>query len=194
MAAGSAHADPAPRGFRDHGRYFGARVGFNSAKIVGDNVNDSAVRSRTGLLIGAVAIFGLGPSFAISPAVEYSQKGARVPETSATIILDYIDVPVLLVAMAPIHPSARLKAFAGPSVGFNVKARVKAPAQSVDVSDRTKQFDPGIVFGAGADVLTGSGLLMVEMGYQLGLCTADDSPDEADIKNRAFFLRGGFAF
>jgi hypothetical protein len=174
----------------------GARFGLTFASVAGDDVDDAALTSRQGLSVGGFISVRLGPNFAIEPALGYAQKGAAVKADlgGGRLALDYLQAPLVLVGLIPVHPIVDLRAFGGPSVSYLISAEAKQGGQAQDIGDRSNKFDLGAVFGAGVDVTLPSGLLLFDLRYELGLTSIDDSSAEADTKNRVFSMNAGFGF
>jgi hypothetical protein len=92
------------------------------------------------------------------------QKGGKfeVPEfqDQATILLDYIEVPVLLRAGASRRDTRGVHAFGGGSVGMRVSARRQFSAalggttigESHDMRDEIERFEASVMAGAGVDL------------------------------------------
>jgi hypothetical protein len=179
----------------------GVRGGVNFASLSGD-VGD--VDGRTALNVGATAHFPLSDSgLGLLIGGFYTQKGASesAQGLTATVELDYVEIPVLLRYDFPSQGSASFHAAAGPAVGFEVGCSVSADdggtSASVDCDEAglsTTSVDFGLVGGLGVDFRVSEGLIVTVDGmYNLGLTNIADS-DEDDVKNRVFMLQAGVAF
>lgn len=185
----------------------GLRAGMNLAKIAGDEATIDGVEpsNRSGFTVGAFARLGIAPSFAIQPEVLYSQKGADYEEQGATITFDlgYVDVPVLAVFSPPAGGAMAFRPvlMAGPVLSFRtgceVTGQMEGVSATVDCNDfgaELKGTDIGLLFGGGAGMGLGPGMLHVDARYGMGLTSVDDSGDAADMKNRLISLTVGYSF
>ncbi|MFO7587652.1 MAG: porin family protein [Gemmatimonadota bacterium] len=170
-----------------------------------DVEDDEGIDSRTGLVGGGFATFGIGNNFFIQPELLYSMKGAKgdVEGVDATFKLDYFEIPVLFgarfpIANSPIEP----RVFAGPAVAFEMSCKIDGEeggvSVSVDCEDLgldTKSVDFGVAFGAGFGYALEKLSIIVDGRYDLGIANIDDSGfDTGDVKNRAWQFMAGVAF
>ncbi len=182
---------------------FGVEAGLNLASLGGSDVDGAD--TRTGFAGGGFMRFPLGPSFAVEPAVFYSQQGAtdNASGVDITFKLDYVQIPVRLRYATPLASSASIRpyAYAGPALGISLgcKIRGEASGQSaeLDCDDPAfggtfdaKSVDFGLHLGAGVDV----NRFTVGLRYQLGLSSIDDSGNDLDVKNRVFAIVAGYRF
>lgn len=174
----------------------GIRAGLNLASVHGDDVSIEGVspENRVALSGGLFAGIRVAPSVLVQPEVLYTQKGARyeVAGEEAVIKLDYVEVPVLLKGRFG-SGSARPSIFAGPAVAFKVSGKTEFQGEEEDAED-VKSTDFGIVFGAGLDLVVGSGAFTIDARYTLGLTTFVDIPDPDDVKNGVWTFSVGYAF
>lgn len=199
------------------GTMIGGKAGFNVADLSVDD--DEGLDTRTGFVGGGFISFPIGDFFAIQPEVLYSAKGATLDfvedgeQIDADIKIDYLEIPVLLVARLTDQNSAvRPIVYAGPAVSFEIKCKLEGTATegsvsasvSFDCDDplafdgdpiETKGTDFGIVFGGGLEFNAGSAVIIVEGRYNAGLVDINDtSGDEDEVKNRAFSFMAGVGF
>lgn len=169
----------------------GLKAGVNISNLSGDDAGSPD--SKTGFAFGGFFMYQFSPMFAIQPEAYYTMKGATEKmdfsgtTVDLTYTLDYIEIPVLFKFLIPIQGSGvRPAIFAGPFLGINTTAKVKAEfdgqSQEEDLTD-TKSTEFGLQFGGGIGFPVGKGELGVDLRYILGLSTIDDSADEADVKN-----------
>jgi hypothetical protein len=181
----------------------GPKAGLNLANLSGDDVENTD--SKTGFAGGVFFMYQFSKMFAIQPEAYYTMKGATQKETiedisiDITYTLDYIEVPLLFKLLIPIEGSSIHPAiFAGPAIGFNTTAKVKAEAEGQsaeqDFKDNTKSTDFGLVFGGGLGFPVGKNELGFDVRYILGLSTIDDTADEADVKNGVINFNVYFGF
>jgi hypothetical protein len=180
----------------------GLKAGLNIANLSGDDIDSPD--SKTGFAGGAFFTYQFSPMFAIQPEVYYSMKGAtdKMDFNGATVdltyTLDYIEIPVLFKLLIPLQGSSiKPSIFAGPSLGINTTAKIKAEYQGEseeeDIED-VKSTDLGLQFGGGIGFPVGKGELGVDIRYILGLSTIDDSAEEADVKNNVINVNLYYAF
>lgn len=106
---------------------FGAKVGYNVAGIT--NMDDlDAPSDIISFNAGAFAEWRFNRFFGFAPEIVYSRQGALVGavltgpgDCSATVNLDYINVP----ALARLYPVRWLSMDIGPQVGFLVSANTR---------------------------------------------------------------------
>jgi hypothetical protein len=182
-----------------------ARAGVSIATISGDELGDAD--SRTGLHVGAALTLPLSGAVGVQVGAAYTQKGATVDidgdePGSATLAVDYIEIPVLLSFGVPTQGSISPRFYFGPAVSFETSCEIQAEAlgmsASIDCSAGeidTKSVTFGALAGAGIDIATSGNLtITLDVAYNLGLTDIDDSPDPADSKNRALTILGGVSF
>ncbi|HEX5133333.1 MAG TPA: porin family protein, partial [Candidatus Krumholzibacteria bacterium] len=145
--------------------------------------------------------------FGIRLEALYHMKGASEDSAgvAATVKLDYLEFPVLVVGQVPVSESATLSAFAGPVVAFNTKGELAASASgvsgAVDIKDYIASFEFSLAFGLGASFDAGSVVIDLDGRYQLGLTSVDDglgqvlgSATDLDIKNQGWAFMAGIGF
>jgi hypothetical protein len=157
-------------------------------------------QSRTAFAAGAFATFGLGRNFAIEPQVLYVEKGTKASAggVTATLKLNYVEVPLLLKAVFPLAGSTRVapNIFAGPAIAFRTTCNIKASNGSItaeqscsDAALPVKSTDFILAFGGGLDV----GPIALQVRYDFGLSKIGDVSQAADIKTQAWLLTAGFS-
>ena len=180
----------------------GLKAGVNISNLSGDDAGSPD--SKTGFAFGGFFVYQFSPMFAIQPEAYYTMKGAtdkmdfEGTTVDLTYTLDYIEIPVLFKFLIPIQGSGVKPAiFAGPFLGINTTAKVKAEfngqSQEDDITD-TKSTEFGLQFGGGIGFPVGKGELGVDIRYILGLSTIDDSADEADVKNNVININLYYGF
>jgi hypothetical protein len=180
----------------------GAKGGLALASLAGTGAPTEIERS-TGAAAGVFLRFDATPTISLQPELLFVPKGASFKgswfglPTSGELLLTYIEIPVLVRVGLPVN-GAGLKPvlFAGPAISFNRSARATSSTlgfdRERDVEDQTKDLDFGAVAGAGLDYRFLGGVLSLDLRYNLGLVTLDDSGDGEDVKNRAFMFMMGF--
>ncbi len=190
------------------GTMIGGKAGFNVSDLSG--ITDVTTDTRTDFVGGGFLSFPISDFFAIQPEVLYTRKGAKLRETGevdAEFKVDYVEIPVLLVArLTDESSSARPIVYAGPAVSFEAQCKVEGSVEGASVSAdcnnisqfggediETKSTDFGIIFGGGVEFNAGSAVIIVEGRYNVGLVDVDETTTD-DVKNRAFSFMAGVGF
>ena len=138
---------------------FTPKVGLNIANVSGTGGTDPRYGVNVGFSVEKMFL----PQFALESGVYYSMQGTKFPHSNTSTNLDYINVPIL----AKYYVFNGLNVFAGPQLGFNVKAEVKGDfvGETIDYKDYIKTFDPALVLGLGYQFDMG---LSVSANYNWG--------------------------
>ena len=180
----------------------GFHGGVNIADLGGDDVEGTS--SHTGLNIGASVLFPLNGNLALQVGGSYSEKGAEVSDSElgidAKLLLDYIEFPVLLRYSFPTASSVGFHVMGGGALAIKSKCEIEGSDGSVNVT--VDCDDAGFdVTGTDVGLMGGAGLsfaateridIVLDLLYNFGLISVDDSEADADVKNRAFTIRAGF--
>lgn len=179
---------------------FGVKAGLAYANIRGHDVYDQ--NFRMGFSGGVFLTYGFGSSFAVQPEVLFVRKGSKYSNGSGsdayreTLTLDYLEVPVLLKFELLAAKSFRFHFFAGPSLAFKLRARVKATfggATEVETLDSIKNTDFCLAAGFGLEYLLRRGRLAFDLRYTTGMGSLSKKADD-DIKNAALGFFVGYSF
>jgi hypothetical protein len=178
-------------------KLYGLRAGLNFASLTGDDVNEAMLDSRTGFVLGGFAVFRQTPTFALQVEAAYSMQGVEIDvgSESGTIILDYIQFPVL--ARLDFHTdggSVQPHIFAGPQISVLVTSEVKANGMTQDIEPETSPLDVGIVLGGAIDIPMQEGGISIGMRYEHGFISVDDTGDAEDIRNSVVSVMSGYWF
>jgi hypothetical protein len=181
----------------------GFKAGLAVSNLKGSDVVDD-VGHRTAFAGGGFAQVDVSENFGIRLEALYHMKGASEDSSgvSATIKVDYLEFPILLVAQTPVSEGVRVGAFAGPVVAFNTSAKIAGSAggfsAAVDIKDYIASFEFALAFGLGASFDAGSATITLDGRYQLGLTTIDDglggNTADTDVKNRGWAFLVGVGF
>lgn len=179
---------------------FGLRLGGNTAKLTGDDIQDieETIKSKTGLVAGVFLAINLGKIVTIQPEVLYTMKGTKLEgflgEYSGKLYGDYLEIPLLLKIRIP-TPGIQPAIFAGPSVGFKLREKLTFDGQDVPLEESLlENNDYGAIFGAGLDL---GRHFMIDVRYSLGLkkvLTAIEGEEPVDVKNGVWSATIGIAF
>jgi len=181
---------------------FGIQAGANFATLKLDS-DDEDIKSKVGLVIGALADIDFGSSISFRPELNFIQKGYKIDESGyeETLSLNYIELSPNFVYN---FTAGTGKVFLGlgPSFGFGVSGRIKSkdgndPEEEEDVDfgsndDQVKSFDYGFNLLGGYKLANG---LFLSAGYNLGLGNLSNlEGDEFEAKNRGFNIKIGYMF
>jgi hypothetical protein len=183
----------------------GPRVGANISNQLGVPPTTD-VKWLPGWSIGGFIMYSDIRHFGISMDVLYSQKGAgfEVVTVSGTNIsyknrINYLEIPVLARYFLTLSGPFRPNFFIGPSVAFKLNAKVKEyeidtrPQPEVDVSDRFRPLDLGLVGGIAFNFEVAKGKrVLLDARYTYGL--SDVTVDIGSVRNSAITLNLSYGF
>ncbi|RKY95950.1 MAG: hypothetical protein DRQ13_06390 [Ignavibacteriae bacterium] len=198
----------------------GLQAGANFANVTLDPSPEVLeIGTRTGFLFGGMLFYSFSPILGLQIEPAYVQKGASVDQSmteegytikmEATLVADYIDIPVLLKASfgeGPVKPYL----LAGASVAFLMGDAMleidKATVNGEDVTSEipsdereekldTKSTDFILNFGGGVIIPLGQVNIFIEGQYNLGLSDVNDDPDDdTTIKTTGIQIKAGVLF
>lgn len=182
---------------------FGIQLGANFASQKWESDEDNDIKSKTGLVIGALAEIPFGSSINFRPELNFIQKGFKLDETGVelTETLNYIELSPNFVYNVPAG-AGNVFFGLGPSFGFAVSGKFKLKVtgeeeESGDIdfgndeaNDDLKGFDFGLNLLAGYKLAQG---IFFSAGYNLGLANISLDEDES-IKNKGFSVKVGYMF
>ena len=177
IAVEFAHADTLLTG--------GVRVGLTAADVSGEQEYDP----RFGVGAGVYLQGHAWRSIELRVEANYVQKGARLAfgETQIEWQLDYIEVPMLLVANLRPKSHTSVEIFAGAAYGFGINRQIERGDDlgadlddyvGTDISinpnttlhlESVEKNDLGFVLGMGLSVPTGAVNFLVDVRYVSGL-------------------------
>ncbi len=184
----------------------GVKGGVNVADLSIDEDGTSLeTDTKSGIVGGVWAQFGISDIFAIRPEALYSQKGTKAQDDGLQFEaeLDYFEIPVLLVARVPTGGNVRPYALAGPVLSFEASCEIEIEGLGGEVSEECETFDPedpvltkstdfGVAFGAGLEIETGKLVWLADGRYTLGLSDINDTEGAPEsFKNRAWSFTAG---
>ena len=183
--------------------YGGVKAGANFADIGGSDA-PSNTSMHTGFQGGLFVGTHVNDQFGFRVEGLYVMKGAKYDEevspgqtVKVTGKLDYIEFPLLFVYDIPAGESLGVNLFAGPTLGFNVKAKAEAAGLgTVDFKDQTKSFEFGAAFGAGLEKKMANGKgIGIDARYSLGATTIskDQNGQSFSVKNRGIGVMAFFS-
>ncbi len=184
----------------------GVKGGVNVADLsIDEDGTDVETDTKSGIVGGVWAQFGISDIFAIRPEGLFSQKGTKsdIDGLQFEAEIDYIEVPVLLVARVPTGGSVRPYALAGPVISFETTCEIEIEGLGGEVSEDCETFDPedpiltkgtdfGVAFGGGVEIETGKLVWLADGRYTLGLTDINDTEAAPEsYKNRAWSFTAG---
>ncbi len=180
----------------------GFKGGVATSDFHGSDVTEN-IGNRVGFAGGLYGQADVSDNFGIRLEGLYHMKGVAEDSASASasVKLDYIEFPFLLVGQIPVSEGATLNAFAGPVIAFNTSAKIEGTVDgftaSVDIKDYIASFEFAMAFGLGASFDAGSVKITLDGRYQLGLTNVEDTggtaPD-SDVKNQGWVFMAGVGF
>lgn len=191
------------------GPQVGVLVGLNSATFGGADrklFGQSDPNRRNAAVAGLHAVLPLGAAapFALRPEVLYAARGARavVANGTVSVLLTYVDVPVLVQTELRGPGATRVAAYAGPSVAFRtgcrlgltsagVTARVGCANNANNIELRARRVDAGVVVGGELARSLGARTIGVGVRYTHGITSVFPA---GDVKNRVVAVYGRLAF
>ncbi|RXQ97611.1 PorT family protein [Ancylomarina salipaludis] len=171
---------------------FGAKAGLNLSNLVGDDVDD--VDMKAGLYFGGFLNLPLNNNLSFQPELLYSRQGWKIDsgDGDLSIKTTYINIPLLL--KMSLGASDKIHVYAGPQLGFLVKAEAQAEqgdvTGTVDIKDEFKDFDFSLNFGLSFDV---SDEISLDVRYNRGLSKLDDI-DNSKAYNSVIQLGVAYSF
>lgn len=181
---------------------YGVKGGVNFSNLYTDNANDENV--LTGFNIGLYAKAPITNSLSIQPEIYYTGKGAEVEYNNALATgtakfkLNYIEVPVMLVA----NVTKNFNLQVGPYAGYLISGKTTNESGTYNFEDNINtddfnKIDAGIAAGLGIDLETAS--FGVRYNYGLTKVGKEGSYSGsnftfADGKNSVLSFYGAFSF
>jgi hypothetical protein len=187
---------------------FGVRAGMNFQNINGKDGAGNKLQHdlTTGFNAGINAEMPLGGGMYLQPGILFTQKGAKLEQSSDKVKLNYIDIPVNLV-YKPILGKGNMVLGFGPYVGFglggkreyaNTESDVTFSNETVSSLDysRFKKVDAGANFLAGYEF---SNKLSLQLNTQLGLLDINpesigSTSDKVNWRNTGWGISIGYRF
>jgi hypothetical protein len=181
---------------------FGVKGGVNFSNLYTDNADDENV--LTGFNIGLYAKVPVTNSISIQPEIYYTGKGAEVvynnafASGTAKFKLNYIEVPVMLVA----NVTKNFNVQVGPYAGYLIDGKTTNESGTYNFQDNINKddfnrIDAGVAAGLGIDLETVS----FGVRYNYGLTKVGKERNYSgtnytfpDGKNSVLSFYGAFSF
>ena len=192
----------------------GPKLGLNASRMGGVDAGGfwQLDQTSTGFSLGGYLSYTFGPYFSMQPEAYLTRRGGRGGDASGTgsLILHYVEVPILAKVTLPTKSKFVPYFLAGPSFLFRVGCNVEmqssegnkrgacddwvfeSPMGNIAVD--AENHDVALVFGMGVDMPLGNGYLAVDIRYGIGLTSVDKSYLDTDLTNRALQFMVGYGF
>ena len=183
---------------------FGAKAGPAFPVLSADPGSSELYSRRVAIAGGGYAVLPVSRRVGVQIELLQMPKGTTL-ETGGSVgtsklLLDYLDIPVLARLTAP--GSRAFHVFAGPYVGFRLRAKLESKFETTgtsvnvgtrqDVRESIKRYEAGIVAGGGLHIGRHG---LVDARYSWGLTNVNADPSEdVRIRNRVFVIMGGVRF
>jgi hypothetical protein len=179
---------------------FGVKGGVNFSNLYTDNADDENV--LTGFNIGLYAKVPVTNSISIQPEVYYTGKGAEVvynnafASGTAKFKLNYIEVPVMLVA----NVTKNFNVQVGPYAGYLISGKTTNESGTYNFQDNINtddfnKIDAGVAAGLGLDLETVSFGVRYNYGLtKVGKENTTTNQTFPDAKNSVLSFYGAFSF
>jgi hypothetical protein len=182
-------------------KWAGVKGGINMADFSGDDAPDNT-DTRNAFTGGAFFGWGINEQFGVQIEGLYVSKGATGKDDSfgepvdATLKLDYVEFPILFAVRFPAGDKLAFDVFAGPTLGFNIKAEYEAGGVTEDLKDETESFEFGAAIGGGLYYMMESFSILADVRYAMGATTTqkDFEGESYDVKNKGIGIMVGVAF
>ncbi len=177
----------------------GLKGGFNRATVSATiDGTDQNTGTRNGGHFGVSANVALSPTWRVQMDVLYIGTGFDPSEAvDANLDVNYVEFPVLLVAMLPAAGPRLLSArlFAGPTFSWRVTCNfAEDTSTSSDFQDceldAATVLDIGVMAGGGLKIGRGYGGLTVDVAYDYGFTNISNA-DNSSVKNRNLLFTVG---
>lgn len=185
-------------------RQFGAKIGPTIATVVSNSANqDGVYRRKISIGGGGFVVLPLNGLLALQIEALFTPKGGKLPpleeNVTQTLLIDYVEVPILGRITTARSSSASLHVFGGPSAGFRVNAKHRVTSSGTvgsngftdDISSGVERFELGMIAGGGVDA---GRHLVIDARYFWSLTDVNRDTTDGHLRNRAFTILAGLRF
>jgi hypothetical protein len=185
-------------------RQFGGKIGPTIATVGYDAADQlGEYRRKVSLGGGAFVVLPLTGRLAVQIEALFTPKGAKLPEeqsATSTLLIDYLEAPLLGRITVARSRSRFFHVFGGPSAGLRINAKhrlasrggVGTAGYDDDISSETARFELGMIAGGGLDA---GRHIVIDARYFWGLTDVNrDSFDGSGVRNRALTILAGLRF
>ena len=184
-------------------REFGVKAGANFAVLAVDEADaDPGYDRRIAPAGGVFLVLPVAPHLSVQIEGVFNARGAKLFDeelgATSTLLLDYIDFPVLARVEGQRLGSVHL--FAGPYVGIRAGATRQisttgpgfTAGSREDMGDEVERFETGLIAGGGVHI---GQRWLVDARYSWGLTNVNsDTSDGLRFRSRALSAMIGFRF
>ncbi|UCG61043.1 MAG: PorT family protein [Candidatus Zixiibacteriota bacterium] len=146
---------------------FGVRAGFTLTEHHG--CDDCEEDMKTGFTGGFFAEYKASPNFSVQPEFLFVMKGWGIANDNMN--LNYLEFPVLFKLKIAGSAGFTPAFYAGPAGAI----LTSASKNGLDYDQLFKSLDFGFTFGIGADFVAGTGKIIIDARYTLGLTDIIDN-------------------
>jgi hypothetical protein len=168
----------------------GPKVQLNFASAAGDYA--SSYTSATFIGFGGFATYKVNPIDVVGELL-YNVKGTGVSGSDNKMSLTYLDINILAKYSIPMDGNIKPAVFAGLNLGILMAANAHSNGGDVDIKDQMSGTDFGIIIGIGASYIIGTGAILLDVRYDLGLATIQKNTPPSN-KNSVLSIAVGYAF
>ena len=175
------------------------------AAVDGDGLfgpgGDAGYRRKVSIGGGGFVVLPLAGPLGFEIEGLFTPKGGKLPEEfDSTLIINYLEFPLLGRMTAVRSKSASFFVFGGPSPAFRIEAKHKIEQRTGpitnglvdDVSSGINRFEVALIAGAGVNV---GRYAVIDARYSWGLSDINHGPDPTVVvRNRAFTVLAGVRF
>jgi hypothetical protein len=185
-------------------RQFGGKIGPTIATVVYDSADQNAGYGRkVSMGGGGFVVLPLGGRTAVQIEALFTPKGARASEqndVTTTLILDYVEIPLLGRITANRSTSQSFHVFGGPSAGLRINAKQQVAytggliksGYTDDIGSEVARFELSLIAGGGVDIGSHG---VIDARYFWGLTDVNrDASDGNRIRNRGLTILAGLRF
>jgi hypothetical protein len=177
----------------DAGVKAGASFSSLSNVYVVTDENNDASGVQTGLALGGFAAFHLSERVAIQPEIFYVTKGAALDDDAQgngrSVILRYLEVPLLVKVSAPPGVRMGMYAFTGGTLALRLDASLREGDHNQDLRESISRTDVGAVFGVGIETAR----WLIEGRFTQGFINIADEGSHP-VRTRSLGLLAGVRF
>jgi hypothetical protein len=184
----------------------GVKIGINGAGIYGEGTDEWG--GKSGICLGGLVAYKVNRFFGVQGELMYSQKGARIENTSrdepTTLKVDYIEIPIFaklsnisggMMCCIPLPEGRRTSLYLGPALGLKIASSIETEtggSSDADVDAKTLDIGLalGVSFGYGSENLS----VFADFRFTAGLMPVYGESVVSDARNYAAYMGLGMAF
>jgi opacity protein-like surface antigen len=196
LVVASLAATPSVARAQKGGMLIGPWVGLNFATFGGSSATNTS--TRTGIALGGQLQATLAPSIFLRVGALYSMRGASSSNPSGTAKVNYIEFPVVVGYQFAMQGSqVKPYVMAGGQFGFKASCNVESGGTTSDcntaLGTTVASTDFGFTFGAGVGFPAGTGHIMIDARYYIGMTNLiSNAGGGAELKNKGFTVGAGY--